>query len=153
MHRIDPSLVLITTALALAMGAGAAGAASMRTPSTGVVGGDWDIDTASQGAEAQQSGSLAEQFFRVQWTAAPDARGRSHISGYVYDDYGQPAVDVELRVAMLDADGHETGFVTVPVRGMVPAEGDAYFDAAVPDSPAYRVSVAEFDLVEFGPGG
>jgi len=153
MHRIDTSLILITAALTLALGAGTAGAGSMRSPSTGAIGGDWDIDTRSQGAEAQQSGSLGNQFFHVQWSAVPDAGGRAHIAGYVYDDYGQPAVDVELRVTMLDTDGHETGFVTVPVRGLVPAEGDAYFDAAVPDSPAYRVSVAEFDLVEFGPGG
>jgi hypothetical protein len=58
----------------------------------------------------------------------------------------------ELRIAMLDATGHEVQSAIRPVRGLVPAMGDAYFDVHVPDSPEYRVSVASYDFVEFATG-
>lgn len=57
-----------------------------------------------------------------------------------------------LRIAMLDATGHEVQSAIRPVRGLVPAMGDAYFDVHVPDSPEYRVSVASYDFVEFATG-
>jgi len=53
---------------------------------------------------------------------------------------------------MLDATGHEVQSASRPVRGLVPAMGDASFDVHVPDSPEYRVSVASYDFVEFATG-
>ena len=53
---------------------------------------------------------------------------------------------------MVDASGHETQSVIQPVRGLVPAMGDASFDVRVPDSPAYQISVVHFDFVEFATG-
>ena len=53
---------------------------------------------------------------------------------------------------MVDATGHEVQSVIRPVRGLVPAMADAYFDVHVPDSPAYRIRVASFDFVEFATG-
>ena len=88
----------------------------------------------------------------VDWAARADGAGQSEITGRAHDEYGQPATDIELRIAMMDATGHEVQSVIRPVRGLVPALGDAYFDVHVPDSPAYRISVASFDFVEFAAG-
>jgi hypothetical protein len=136
----------------MAFGAGVASPASMKSNSTGTVGGDWDIDTELLNTERQDRGPLGDQFFHVDWAARADGAGQSEISGRVHDDYGQPAAGIELRIAMLDATGHEVQSVITPVRGLVPAMGDAYFDVHVPESPAYRVSVESFDVVEFAAG-
>ena len=114
--------------------------------------GDWDIDTEQLSTERQDRGSLDSQFFHVDWAARADGAGQSEITGRVHDDYGQPATNIELRIAMVDATGHEVQSVIRPVRGLVPAMGDAYFDVHVPASPAYRISVASFDFVEFATG-
>ena len=102
--------------------------------------------------ERQDRGTLDSQFFHVDWAARAEGQGQSEITGRVHDDYGQPATGVELRIAMVDATGHEVQSVIRPVRGLVPAMGDAYFDVHVPDSPAYRIRVASFDFVEFATG-
>ena len=124
----------------------------MTSPSTGTVSGDWDIDTDVPGKETHQAESVGADFFHVDWQSRADGRGQSRLTGYVYDDEGQPATDVEIQIVMLDATGHEVESVLRPVRGLVPGKGRAYFDVSVPDAPSYRVSVASFELVEFGPG-
>jgi hypothetical protein len=137
----------------MALGAGVAGAGSMQSNSTGFVGGrDWDIDTEREGTVRQDRGPLDRQFFHVDWASKADGAGQSEITGRVHNDYGQPATDIELRIAMVDATGHEVQSVIRPVRGVVPGMGDAYFDVHVPDSPAYRISVASFDFMEFAAG-
>jgi hypothetical protein len=136
----------------IALGTGVAGAGSMKAPSTGTVPGDWDIDTETPGKGAHQIESVGADFFHVDWASRSDGRGQSRLTGYVYDDDGQPATNVELQVSLLDATGHEVGSVIRPVRGLIPGEGRAYFDVTVPAAPSYRVRVDSFELVEFGPG-
>jgi hypothetical protein len=150
MFRIGALTVAGFTVMAL--GGGVASPASMGSNSTGTISGDWDIDTEQLSTERQDRGSLDSQFFHVEWAARTDRAGQSEISGRVHDDYGRPANNIELRIAMVDATGHEVQSVIKPVRGLVPAMGDAYFDVHVRDSPAYRISVASFDFVEFAPG-
>jgi hypothetical protein len=132
----------------MALGAGVASPASMKSNSTGTIGGDWDIDTDQLSTERQDRGSLDSQFFHVDWAAKAEGAGQTEITGRVHDDYGQPATNVELRIAMVDATGHEVQSVIRPVQGLIPAKGDAYFDVHVPDSSAYRISVESFDFVE-----
>jgi hypothetical protein len=80
------------------------------------------------------------------YASSPDP---SWIPG-IYNDYGQPAVNVRLRISGVDAAGRELkGTTTFPVGDTVPANGRAYFDVQVPESQSYRVSVAAFDFVEF----
>jgi|KBSSwiStaDraftv2_1062776.scaffolds.fasta_scaffold399784_2 hypothetical protein len=146
MFRIGALTVASFTVMAL--GAGVASPASMKSNSTGIVGGDWDIDTEQLSTERQ----VGNQFFHVDWASRAEGAGQMEITGRVHDDYGQPATGVELRIAMVDATGHEVQSVIRPVRGVVPAMGDAYFDVHVPDSPAYQISVASFDFVEFAAG-
>jgi len=136
----------------MALGAGMSNAGSMKAPSTGSVSGDWDIDTEALGTQSHLGESVGAELFHVDFSARTDARGHSRLEGYVYDDEGQPATNVALRIATLDSQGREVEVVTRPVQGTIPGEGRVYFDVPVPDGVAYRVTVASFDLVEFGPG-
>src|SRR6059036_3147433 len=90
---------------------------------------DWDKNTSLTDTLPQAGVELADQFFHVQWTATEGRPGRSRITGYVYNDYGQPAVNVRLRISGMDAAGRELkGTTTFPVGDTVPANGRAYFD-------------------------
>ena len=100
------------------------------------------------GATQKASPTLSDQFFRVEWTAKPGPDGTSRITGYVYNQYGEAAQNVELKISELDASGHATSSVTRPVFGTVPAENRSYFDVKVPSSPSYRVAVRSFDFLE-----
>jgi hypothetical protein len=91
---------------------------------------------------------LADQFFHVEWSAAAGRRGQEDISGYVYNDYGEFAVNVELRITELNSTGGEVESVVRPVGGSVPGFGRAYFDVHVPRSRSYRVAVTSFGFVE-----
>jgi hypothetical protein len=93
---------------------------------------------------------LADQFFRVEYTATTRGADQAEISGYVYNVYGLAAENVQLEVTDLDASGQPIARETRPVYGLVPAEGRAYFDVTVPRSDAYRVAVRGFDFVEEG---
>jgi hypothetical protein len=127
---------------------GLAGAARpMMAPSTGAVPGDYDVNPEVTNPSGQPS-SVGSEFFRVEWAAGVDERGRPRLSGYVYDDYGQAATHVQLQISAVDAAGHEIHRVTRPVAGTVPSEGRAYFDVPVPPSQSYQVTVVSFDFVE-----
>lgn len=110
---------------------------------------DWD-ESAPTEKSLGEAKSLGDQMFHVEWTvtAAPD--GQSEITGYVYNDEGEAADNVELRIIALDAAGQPVDSVVRPVRGEVPGLGRAYFDARVPASASFRVQVASF---EFEAGG
>ena len=100
-----------------------------------------------------ENGTLGDQFFRVEWTVAAASLGQTRMTGYVYNDYGQPAKDVQLKIAIVDPNGAVGTSVIRPVRGLVPAGSRAYFDARVPASAApYQVTVASFDFLEFPTG-
>ena len=71
--------------------------------------------------------ALADHFFHVEWTAGPGAAGRARITGYVYNDYGDSAVNVALRIHEIDASGQDIASVVAPV-----GETRAYFDVGSP---------------------
>jgi hypothetical protein len=107
---------------------------------------DWDESAPVQKSLGEDEGGLGDRMFHIEWsvTAAPD--GRSEITGYVYNDEGEAADNVELRIIALDAAGRPVDSVVRPVRGEVPGLGRAFFDARVPASASYRVQVASFEL-------
>ena len=110
---------------------------------------DWDesapvVSTLNPDDES----ALADHFFHVEWTAGQGAAGRARITGYVYNDYGDSAVNVALRVHEIDASGNDVARVVTPIGEAVPAHGRTYFDVAAPQSRFYRVDVASFDFVE-----
>ena len=110
---------------------------------------DWD-ETApmTKTLNNDTTGPLGNRFFHVEWKATPGRQGQEDISGYVYNDAGNSAVSVELRITGLDASGQNVADVVRPVEGSVLGYGRAFFDVHVPRSPSYRVAVTSFDLIE-----
>ena len=123
-------------ALALTLGMGLTAA----VPAVG-------LRTAS--AQEETQATVAGQSFRVDWTVSPGAEGKARISGYVYNDNGDPADQVQLRITELDASGQAVTSVVEPIDETVPAFDRAYFDVLVPGPAAsYRVAVESFSSLE-----
>ena len=78
----------------------------------------------------------------------PGRPGDSRITRYVYNQYGEAAENVQLRISEVDASRRVVSSVTRPVFGTVPAEDRAYFAVQVPTSPAYQVAVQAFDFLQ-----
>ncbi len=94
---------------------------------------------------------LADRFFHVEWSAAPAERDQSRIVGYVYNDYRENAVNVQLRISELDESGRTRASIVQPVGDTIRAGSRAFFDARIPgNGPAYRVAVASFDFMADG---
>lgn len=110
---------------------------------------DWDEEApVNKTLDSGQYDSVGDHFFHVEWSTAPGTEGHVRITGYVYNNYGDDAVDVALRVNEMDGSGRRVEQLVEPVRGEVPAGGRTYFDIQVPPSASYQVSVASFDFVE-----
>jgi hypothetical protein len=93
----------------------------------------------------------SERFFRVEWSAGAAGPDQSRIVGYVYNEYGEDAVNVRLRISQLDEAGRPVASLVQPVGDIVRAGGRAFFDVRVPGSASsYRVAVASFDFTSDG---
>lgn len=104
------------------------------------------LRTAS--AQDQAQGTVADQFFSVNWTVSPGKQGKSKISGYVYNNYGEAADQVQLRITELDASGHPGASFVEPMAETVPGFDRTYFDVQVPSQAAsYRVAVESYNFV------
>ena len=101
------------------------------------------------GARAEAADpTLSEQLFRVEWVGGASPPDQFRIVGYVYNEYGEDAVNVQLRISELDASGRTVGSVIKPVGDTVPASGRAFFDVQVPGTtPYYRVAVESFGFL------
>jgi hypothetical protein len=97
--------------------------------------------------------NLADEFFKVDWSAKPDGDGHTRITGYVYSNKGRASNDVQLRVAELDASGKTVATYFPTMMEEVPAEGRGYFDVKVPrkaDTTTYQVGVYTWNAIEGG---
>jgi hypothetical protein len=92
--------------------------------------------------------TITDQSFRVEWSDATDANGRPRLTGYVYNDAAEPAMDVYLRIAEVDSAGREVASRITPLDETVPAKGRVYFDVPVSGGGSHRVSVTSFEFVE-----
>jgi hypothetical protein len=100
---------------------------------------------------ASPAPALADRLFRVEWSAGAVGQDQSRIIGYVYNDYREDAVNVQLRISELDPSGQAVTSIDQPVGDTVPAGGRVFFDARVPGlGPSYRVAVASFDFMADG---
>ena len=90
--------------------------------------------------------SIGDQYFHLDWSVSPGRPGMSRITGYVYNDYGESARDIELRITELDTAGQPVATVFKNVSDTVPARGREYFDVQVPASQSYKVDVEAFDF-------
>lgn len=105
-------------------------------------------------ALAQISGRAADTGLRVEWTVGLSKRGRTEISGYVYNDRDQWAANTRLRVELLDATGQVTGSTWISAVSDVPPRGRSYFEAPVPAGvAAYRATVGSVDWRGYGAAG
>jgi hypothetical protein len=96
----------------------------------------------------RQAATLGDQYFHVEWTAEPVQPGMARLTGYVYNDYGETAQDVEVQITAVDAAGRPVTSVIQPIGDTVPARGRSYFDLRVPASPSYQLSVVSFEFLE-----
>ena len=100
---------------------------------------------------ASEAPALADRLFRVEWSAGTAGQGQSRIVDYVYNEYREDAVNVQLRISQLDPSGQTVASIDQPVGDTVPAGGRVFFDARVPGiGPSYRVAVASFDFMADG---
>jgi hypothetical protein len=105
------------------------------------------LRTAS--AQDQAQATLDGPSFRVDWTVSPDGQGKARISGYVYNDNGDPMEQVQLRITEIDASGNPGASVVTPIDEPVPAFDRAYFDVQAPGQAAScRVAVESFSALE-----
>jgi hypothetical protein len=95
----------------------------------------------------------AARFFRVEVGPGKPWRGKDTVSGYVYNDYGQPAANVTLVVHSVDASGAIVDRTTVSVDRIIPPFGRADFFAPV-STPGvkYTGTVLYFDWLKGGGG-
>jgi hypothetical protein len=90
----------------------------------------------------------------LDWDAGTGRGGKPVIQGYIYNDYGRPAVDVRLLVETLDASGAVTARTIGFVVGAVQFKDRAYFEVPLQATGAsYRVTVTSFDWKGGGGGG
>ena len=110
------------------------------------------VGTGDPGQVATPEPSLAERVFHVEWSAQPGSSGRSTITGYVYNDYGRAAENVELQITNLDASGNVVGREIERIGDTVPSRGRGYFQVQAPTSYGYRVDVIGYEF-NVGHGG
>jgi hypothetical protein len=89
-----------------------------------------------------------EHYFKLDWTAEPKPNG-TEIGGYVYNNYGAQAVNVQILAQGLDEQGNLVGQKLEWVQGGVPPLQRSFFKVAgLPPAPRYRVAVWAFDWVQ-----
>jgi hypothetical protein len=129
---------VIATGVALAVMLGTVPVAGVRVASAQNV-----------GAPTSAGPTVSDEFFRVDFTAKEAGPDTSRISGYIYNNYGDTAGDVQLRVTALDAAGQPGVSYVERVSDDVPPFDRLYFDVQVPGhAPSYRVTVESWDFVD-----
>ena len=104
-------------------------------------------------AAALSAASSVDARIRLDWQVGSGRGGRPVIQGYVFNDYGRPASDVQLLVETLDASGAVIGRAIGFVRGVVQFNDRAYFEVPIKTPGAsYRVSVTALDWKGGGAG-
>lgn len=111
------------------------------------------LAAGSPPAAALSAASSVDARIRLDWEVGATRGGRPVIQGYVYNDYGRPASDVQLLVETLDASGAVIGRTVGFVRGVVQLNDRTYFEVPIKVTGAsYRVSITGFDWKGGGGG-
>jgi hypothetical protein len=132
------TLIAFTTAAAVALVSGPSGAGAQSPGPDPVAATEW----------------VTQPYLHVEYQAQNRATGGAELTGYVYNDNGQPASNVWLEITELGSSGEPMGQITRRVDDLIPAKGRAYFDVRVPVSASYRVVPQAGEFVEgFGGNG
>ena len=106
------------------------------------------VAVAAPPARAQNFGSSPQRWFRLEWTVSAGAAPR-RISGWIYNDYGTSAGEVQLLVEALDRGDTvvERRYQWLP--GSLPPLSRTSFDVrGLPVAESYRVTVHSFNIYE-----
>src|SRR5258705_11107275 len=79
---------------------------------------DWDESApVVTTLDPDDESALADHFFHVEWTAGQGAAGRPRITGYGYNDHGESAINLALRIHKIDASGRDLAPLRPPIHG------------------------------------
>ena len=105
--------------------------------------------TTTSAADPGGDTALGAEFFHIQWSTDTRWNGHVRITGYVYNDRGEPAENVVLRIDELDSSGQVLRTVLKPLDDTIDALGRAYFAVQLDARAAsYNVGVDSFDFLD-----
>lgn len=103
------------------------------------------VSLGTSAAHAQPIPGDPAAIFRVVPDPELGFRGGPVLSGVIYNETGNRAGDVRLRIEVLDGSGQVIGETTGWAYGVVPANGRGYFSIPITQKGAsYRVTVVSF---------
>ena len=89
-----------------------------------------------------------QHYFRFQFNLDRSSPKHLTLAGRIFNDSGMDAVNVRLKVVAVDAAGNTVLERNAYVDRVVPARGEAYWDAKFPPNPAmtgFRIVVVGYD--------
>ena len=89
-----------------------------------------------------------QHYFRFQFNLDRSSPKHLALAGRIFNDSGVDAVNVRLKVVAMDAAGNPVAERNAYVDRLVPARGEAYWDAKFPPNPAmvgFRVVVLGYE--------
>ena len=90
-----------------------------------------------------------ENYFSIEWAAAQGRNGTQRVTGYIYNNKGEYAVDLRVMAQAVDAAGAVVGQRIAFVPGGVGGLGRVYFEVPnLPVASTYRVSVYDYTRVQ-----
>jgi len=140
MLRIERTVIAIIAIAAVALLGGVASIASAANSDLK----SFEVNLATMSPSTPQE----EPLFHFEWASVADRGGLTRIAGYVYNDYGRSAQNVELAVTTLDGSGHPVGRQVQRLGDTLPSRGRGYFDVQVPSGSSYRLDVIDYNFVE-----
>jgi hypothetical protein len=98
-------------------------------------------------------GGAQQHYFRFQFNLDRSSPKHLALVGRVFNDSGVDAVNVRLKVVATDAAGNMVAERNAYVDRVVPARGEAYWDAKFPPNPAmvgFRIVVVGYEYKREG---
>ena len=109
---------------------------------------------ATDGARAISSPSGIDYRLRFEYEVGRTRHGKPEIQGYIYNDYGRAANNVQMIVETLDESGQVVGRAYGYVFGIVPVFNRTPFNVPLQTAgSSYRLTVTSFEWRDLGGGG
>ena len=98
-------------------------------------------------------GAQQQHYFRFQFNLDRSSPKHLTLVGRIFNDSGVDAVNVRIKVVAMDAAGNMVAERNAYVDRVVPARGEAYWDAKFPPNPAmvgFRIVVVGYEYKREG---
>jgi len=92
-----------------------------------------------------------QQFFRVQWDVTPKD-GQALVEGYITNEWGFAALNLQLLVTGYDASGRQVGQRIAWGPSEIDYGARVYFNVPVPVAASYEVAILAWTWVQTGNG-